>query len=80
MRANPLIIAMLFFCVIVLSASTASAQIFGTSQKPFSNIQKPSVVSPYMNMFTQSETPYQSLVLPQLRQQRINQNQRVRSH
>ena len=77
MRRIPLIIVLSLFCVIGLSASTASAQFFGTSQKPFSNLQTPPTVSPYLNMFILDEgiSTYHSLVKPQLQQQRFNQNQ-----
>ncbi len=76
MRANPLIIALSVFCVIVLSASTVSAQFFGTSEKPFSNLQKPPTVSPYLSLFLdEGISTYHSLVQPQLRQQRFNQSQ-----
>lgn len=77
MRTSKLAVVLSIFCVIVLSTSMVSAQFFGTSQKPFSSLQKPPTVSPYLNLFLSDTgvSTYHTLVQPQLQQQRFNRNQ-----
>lgn len=52
----------------------------GSASKPFGNYSPAPTVSPYLNLFRedlngQSDLNYQTLVLPQLRQQAVNERQ-----
>ncbi len=64
--------------LVVIAASQAIAQSGSRGiSKPFSNYQPRPTVSPYLNLFRDSDSDfdYQTLIRPQLRQQRLNMRQ-----
>lgn len=66
--------------LIVVGGGNAMAQSTSIITKPFSDYRPRPTVSPYMNLFRDTDTgggnfDYQTLVRPQLRQQQFNQRQ-----
>ena len=64
--------------LVMISASNAMAQQLLAPGKPFSNYRPAPTVSPYMNLFRGgdgTDFDYQTLVLPFIRQQELNQRQ-----
>ena len=78
--AGPVVAGLIVACLIDAGAGNAMAQGASIITKPFSDYRPSPTVSPYMNLFRDTDTggggfDYQTLVRPQLRQQRFNQRQ-----